>query len=114
VYVRQSKIPIPLRFKKATAPASNSSGPGTLPPLIFSISEGSETVRPELQENILVTSSLDDSRRTIELADRYVILPTIDNWGISALQGKSLPEGFSYRSDTNTEWLSIEQLRELV
>jgi len=70
-------------------------------------------IRPgeKLHEEMI---SLDDSRRTIELADRYVILPTINNWGISALEGKSLPEGFSFRSDTNTEWLSIDQLRQLV
>jgi UDP-N-acetylglucosamine 4,6-dehydratase len=70
-------------------------------------------IRPgeKLHEEMI---SLDDSRRTIELADRYVILPTINNWGISPLEGKSLPEGFSFRSDTNTEWLSIDQLRQLV
>jgi len=70
-------------------------------------------IRPgkKLHEEMI---SLDDSRRTIELTDRCVILPTINNWGISALEGKSLPEGFSYRSDTKTEWLSIDQLRQLV
>ena len=28
--------------------------------------------------------------------------------------GKKVPEGFSYSSDNNTEWLSVEDIRELL
>ncbi|MFG3435745.1 UDP-N-acetylglucosamine 4,6-dehydratase (inverting) [Nonomuraea sp. NPDC047897] len=57
----------------------------------------------------------DDGRRTLLLADRYVVLPTIATWGYVPPQGgQVLPEGFAYRSDTNDRWLSAEQLREMV
>ncbi|MFI7441088.1 UDP-N-acetylglucosamine 4,6-dehydratase (inverting) [Nonomuraea indica] len=57
----------------------------------------------------------DDGRRTLLLADRYVVLPTIATWGYVPPQGgQMLPEGFAYRSDTNDRWLSVEQLREMV
>lgn len=57
----------------------------------------------------------DDGRRTLLLADRYIVLPTIATWGYVPPQGgQMLPEGFAYRSDTNDRWLSVEHLREMV
>ncbi|MFI0417771.1 UDP-N-acetylglucosamine 4,6-dehydratase (inverting) [Spongiactinospora sp. 9N601] len=57
----------------------------------------------------------DDGRRTLRLADRYVVLPTIATWGYVPPQaGETLPEGFSYRSDGNDQWLTVAQLREMV
>jgi UDP-N-acetylglucosamine 4,6-dehydratase len=69
-------------------------------------------IRPgeKLHEEMI---SEDDSRRSIELDDRYVILPTVAHWTFTGPEGKSVPEGFSYRSDTNPQWLSIEDLRKL-
>ena len=59
--------------------------------------------------------SEDDARNTVELDDCYVIQPTV-NWWNKAFhsEGKPMPEGFSYRSDTNTQWLSIEQLKTMI
>jgi UDP-N-acetylglucosamine 4,6-dehydratase len=72
----------------------------------------SSEIRPgeKLHEEMI---SEDDSRRSIELDDRYVILPTVAHWTFTGPDGKPVPEGFSYRSDTNPQWLSIEDLRKL-
>jgi UDP-N-acetylglucosamine 4,6-dehydratase len=58
----------------------------------------------------------DDARHAVELVDRYVVLPffrdyTRHDWDT---QGKPCPDGFRYASDTNTEWLSIDDLRQMV
>jgi UDP-N-acetylglucosamine 4,6-dehydratase len=59
----------------------------------------------------------DDSHLTLEFADHFVIKPTITfnspvTYETNRLQetGKSVPEGFSYSSDNNKEWMSSEQL----
>jgi UDP-N-acetylglucosamine 4,6-dehydratase len=72
----------------------------------------SSEIRPgeKLHEEMI---SEDDSRRSVELDDRYVILPTVAHWTFTGPEGKPVPEGFSYRSDTNPQWLSIEDLRKL-
>ena len=59
--------------------------------------------------------SENDSRRTYEFDDHYVIAPMLDSWSESPVfaTGTLVPEGFSYRSDTNDQWLSVEQIREL-
>jgi UDP-N-acetylglucosamine 4,6-dehydratase len=57
----------------------------------------------------------DDSRRTLLLDDRYIVMPHIAGWGYEPpADGKPVPEGFAYRSDTNDLWLSDDDLRTLV
>ena len=57
----------------------------------------------------------DDARHTIEFDDYYVIQPELPWWPKGQLNdGKALPDGFAYTSDNNTEWLTIEQLKDLV
>lgn len=70
-------------------------------------------IRPgeKLHEEMI---SLDDSRRTVELEDRFVIAPTLPHGSFEPPSGKAPPEGFIYRSDLNTEWLSQEDLRVLL
>ncbi len=70
-------------------------------------------IRPgeKLHEEMIAA---DDSRRTILLDDRYVIQPTVANWGYDPLEGVSVPEGFAYRSDSNDSWLSVEEIRRLL
>jgi UDP-N-acetylglucosamine 4,6-dehydratase/5-epimerase len=61
--------------------------------------------------------SEDDSRVTFELPDRYVIEPMFDYWNREqyAMNGaKRVPDGFSYASNTNTQWLTVPQIRELL
>lgn len=71
-------------------------------------------IRPgeKLHECLL---SADEARTTIELEDRFIILPHHPWWDTSsAPKGKELPEGFTYTSSNNEHWLSTEQLTEMV
>jgi len=70
-------------------------------------------IRPgeKLHEEMIST---DDSRRTIELENRYVVLPIYAEWGFNPPKGKIVPDGFSYRSDTNDLWLSTTELKRLI
>ncbi|MEK3974187.1 MULTISPECIES: UDP-N-acetylglucosamine 4,6-dehydratase (inverting) [unclassified Psychrobacillus] len=57
----------------------------------------------------------DDARHTVEFDDYFIIQPEFSWWSKEfATGGKLLPEGFKYASDINNEWLSVEQLKELV
>lgn len=57
----------------------------------------------------------DDARRTLDYDNYYVIQPEFPWWNAkNAKDGKQVPEGFSYVSNTNEYWLSIEELRHLV
>lgn len=73
-------------------------------------------VRPgeKLHESMITE---DDSRQTFELADRYVIEPAFNWWNRTpylASGASAVPEGFSYRSDNNRDWLAAEDLRRLL
>jgi len=70
-------------------------------------------IRPgeKLHEEMIAA---DDSRRTIELSDRYVVLPTVAEWGYEPLSGDSVADGFAYRSDSNDTWLSVNEIRKLL
>jgi UDP-N-acetylglucosamine 4,6-dehydratase len=67
-------------------------------------------IRPgeKLHEEMI---SVDDSPRTVKQVGRYVVCPTIAKWDFHAIEGDHVPEGFSYRSDTNDQWLTVEDLR---
>ncbi len=58
----------------------------------------------------------DEARTTVELADMFVVQPSAALWFGRAWEekGRRLPEGFRYASDTNTEWLTIEQIQAIV
>jgi UDP-N-acetylglucosamine 4,6-dehydratase len=60
----------------------------------------------------------DDARSTLELDDRYVILPFYEQARraaeYTALGARPLPEGFSYASDGNPERLDARGLQSLV
>jgi FlaA1/EpsC-like NDP-sugar epimerase len=56
----------------------------------------------------------EDSFTTYEYERHYKILPSINGWGEDASRikgGTRVPEGFVYSSDTNTEWMSDDELR---
>jgi UDP-N-acetylglucosamine 4,6-dehydratase len=55
--------------------------------------------------------SSDDGRRTIILDNRYVVTPVIAEWGYAIPEGKTMPEGKAYQSDTNDLWMSQEEIR---
>ena len=57
----------------------------------------------------------DDARRTLEFDTFYIIQPEFPWWDAESLKGgKPVMEGFSYISNTNEHWLSVEELKKLV
>ena len=59
--------------------------------------------------------SVDDARRTVDAGTFYVVKPEADWWDPRPWADTSpVPEGFSYTSDANGDWLTLEQLRTLV
>ena len=71
-------------------------------------------IRPgEKLHEVLVNE--DEARHTLELEDMFVVQPlfpwwTREHWA----EGQALPENFRFGSDTNTRWLSDEDLRKMV
>ena len=50
---------------------------------------------------------------TYEYPEHFKILPVINNWFASPSRiknGSKVPEGFTYRSDNNSEWMTDKQL----
>ena len=71
-------------------------------------------IRPgeKLHEVLL---SEDEARNAIERDDMFVIPPAQSWWRKENWKGNaSLPEGFRYTSDSNSQWLTCEDLYELV
>ena len=57
----------------------------------------------------------DDARNSIELDDMYIIKPTHPWWQEEYWQeGRPLPEGFHYSSNTNQQWLSVPELQTMI
>ena len=73
-------------------------------------------IRPgEKLHEMMVTE--DNARNTIELKDRYIIEPAFTWWTRDPyleFAGEPVAEGFRYSSDTNSEWLTAEQLQEMI
>jgi len=59
----------------------------------------------------------DDAHHTVEYDDYYAILPTFHDWSaanyIAENGGRLCADGFCYSSDTNTRWLTVEELRQM-
>ena len=56
----------------------------------------------------------EDAFYTYEYPEHYKILPAINNWHTCENRikdGKRVPEGFSYTSDNNTEWMQPAELQ---
>jgi UDP-N-acetylglucosamine 4,6-dehydratase len=59
--------------------------------------------------------SVDDARRTVDQGSYYVIKPQSEWWNRwGAIGGAPMPEGFSYSSGSNTQWLSHDELAAMV
>ena len=70
-------------------------------------------IRPgeKLHEQMIST---EDSFHTYEYDQHFKILPAINGWDKCAKRiknGKKVQEGFSYTSDNNHEWMTIEELQ---
>ena len=72
-------------------------------------------IRPgeKLHEEMITES---DSYNTIEFDRYYAILPTDINKEkyLSHYKAKDVPQGFKYNSGTNTDWETVESLREKI
>lgn len=64
----------------------------------------------------MITSS--DSYTTYDLGKYYVTLPLSPNWDlkefIKTFSAKNVPNGFNYTSGGNSEWETVESLRDLI
>ena len=71
-------------------------------------------IRPgEKLHEVLI--SRDESRFALELDDRFVVQPVHswwnrDNWD----DAEPLPDGYKYASNKNDQWLTIEELRQMI
>jgi UDP-N-acetylglucosamine 4,6-dehydratase/5-epimerase len=97
----------------------------------YKISDVATAIGPELEQKVvgirpgeklheeMITSS--DSYNTVDLGKYYAILPQKSPYSQyskadykKAFNGIDVPNGFSYNSGENSEWETIESLRELV
>jgi UDP-N-acetylglucosamine 4,6-dehydratase/5-epimerase len=70
-------------------------------------------IRPgEKLHELMITH--DDARHTVEFDQFYVITPEFTWWGDKLKGGKKLPENFVYSSETNSDWLTPEQLEDMI
>jgi len=86
--------------------------------LVEAVAPGCEVaftgIRPgEKLHEVLVSS--DEARHTVMTKDMFVIAPEMPLWGGTIpIEGDRLPDGFSFTSDTNDGWLSVEELRQMI
>ena len=59
--------------------------------------------------------SPEEGRRALRLEDRYLVQPDLGSWGWQPPPGGvPVEDGFFYRSDSNDQWYSREQIAQLV
>ena len=72
-------------------------------------------IRPgEKLHEVMVPS--DEARNTYEYDTHYVIAPAFHEWSThdySKNGGRRVADGFTYASDSNTHWLTLDELREM-
>ena len=97
----------------------------------YRITDVATAIAPELEQKIvgirpgeklheeMITAS--DSFTTLDLGKYYAILPQNSPYSTYSLEdykkafnGTLVPQGFSYDSNNNTDWETVESLRELV
>lgn len=71
-------------------------------------------IRPgEKLHEVLVAE--EESRQVLEFEDMFMLEPIYPSWAFKGREGGKRPGGgFHYSSDTNTWWLSPEEMREMV
>lgn len=90
----------------------------------MNIMDLAKAIAPECQTKVIgirpgeklheVMISEDDARSTVEIDDCYIIQPVFHWWrSDNHAEGKPVPEGFRYSSESNHEWLTIPQLQKI-
>jgi UDP-N-acetylglucosamine 4,6-dehydratase len=71
-------------------------------------------IRPgEKVDEVLI--SRDEARKTLDLGNFYLIQPAFPFWSTGNWsQGRLVPEEWEYASNSNSQWLEAEQLRNLL
>ena len=72
-------------------------------------------IRPgEKVHEVLISE--DESRSTVEMEDMYVVQPSVGSWFGHDWQpeGHGLPAEFRFGSDNNPNWLTVDQIREMI
>jgi UDP-N-acetylglucosamine 4,6-dehydratase (inverting) len=94
----------------------------------YKITDVAEAIAPDCEHKVvgirpgekiheeMITAS--DSFSTYDLGKYYAILPQTPVWNleefINHFHARKVEEGFCYNSGTNSQWLSVEKLRELI
>ena len=74
-------------------------------------------IRPgeKIHEEMITAS---DSFNTVDLGDYYAILPPSGKHSVASYTeiygGESVPEDYSYNSGSNSQFLSVDQIRKLI
>ena len=70
-------------------------------------------IRPgeKLHEELV---NIHDAPNTYDLGDYYAIEPNLQWWAGQSHGGKRVAPDFQYTSDTNDQWLNVEQLQDIV
>lgn len=72
-------------------------------------------IRPgEKLHEVLISE--DEARHTLELEDMFIVEPAEAIWYHEARRhkGSALKDGFRYASDSNGDWLDVEQIRQMI
>lgn len=93
----------------------------------MTITDIAKAIAPDAQQEIIGIRpgeklheqmvSPEDSYHTYEYPDHFKILPAIHQWSVDVNRikgGRKVPEGFSYVSDTNADWMSVEALQQWI
>lgn len=92
----------------------------------MTVSDLAKAIAPDATLNVIgirsgeklheVLISEDESRTTVELDDMFVVEPADAFWFGKSWSTKypTVSEGFRYASNTNTQWLSIEQIQNII
>eukprot|EP00033_Pygsuia_biforma_P000866 GCRY01001005.1.p1 GENE.GCRY01001005.1~~GCRY01001005.1.p1 ORF type:complete len:348 (-),score=49.96 GCRY01001005.1:630-1673(-) len=96
----------------------------------YKILDVAQAVAPEAEVKIVgirpgeklheIMVPVDEARNTVEYQSYFVIQPSFPWWEARKKKmtevcgkGTAVPEGFSYSSDNNTEWLSVDELSQI-
>lgn len=94
----------------------------------YKLTEVAKAIAPDIEHRVIgirpgekiheemITSS--DSFYTYDLGRYYAILPSVPNWNLEEYvkinKAVKVKQGFQYNSGENVDWVSVEELRELI